>query len=186
MQSRPKSFYVALAPIILLIVMIVGMRLLRYAVDSDPAMTHTADAAMQPTGPPLTPVDPTPLASIESVVMNQSIAIRRHDFEDALRYSVPEFRQNVTPKQFAGIIGSNYKAFTDFKSIKFTHAVGNSQRAVIGATFTSTSGTEADYTVGFTHTDGGWLVRSCMPEPRHHRLDSYFPGQSRPRAPAAK
>ena len=162
-MAGSKGFYVAAAPVFLLLLCGAGMRVIPViwnqagVTDSDAARALPERHSL----PPFVSVDAKTQGVLEARTGSQMKAIRAGDYASALMLSVPEYRRTQTPESFKRMIFSGYAPLASNAKPSFKTARANGTTALLPTTLESVDGTKISYIFVLQKVDGKWYVGAC-------------------------
>ena len=110
------------------------------------------------------PADGALRRALETTVNGQIAALKKQDYEAALRFATASFRQNYTPAQFGEMVARGFPEITASQSTTFRDIRRLAPEvAEIVVVATSKNGTAADYLYTLVREGGRWRVMSVLP-----------------------
>jgi len=180
-QWNGKITTLVLAPLLLVILLTGGMRLIAHfaqaAADREEAAAYgyyraasqrpangTPKKRQKPRYVPTT-ADRATQKALEACVRSQVQAISRSDFNTALRFATRQFRDSISPEHFGQMVTNGYPVMVEARSVTFEPAMTvGSAMANIRVHISGASGAESAYIYQMMQDEeGNWGVSSVAP-----------------------
>jgi len=163
-MTNTKKFFVAAVPMLLLLVLTAGMRLVQTITppdDPEPPLPRLRGISPPPSQPRVKNVDAKLQATLQKVVVGQIQAMRSGDYKAALTFSVPGFRARLTPDRFRTMIETQYAPLATWRREKCHTAIMSGKTASIMVQVADASGAENAYLYSLAQVNDQWLVAGC-------------------------
>lgn len=159
MTEKWKAVLRAAAPVLALLVLALGVRLLPSAMgNSDTGTDQTpllrpgrhTKGSMRPKKPAAIPVAPpkvTPATqqALQKVVTGQLAAFARNDFATALHFAAPQMRQSWSPESFRQMVQSGFAPLLSYRRASFAPARMAGDTVIMPVVITDANGSNTGF-----------------------------------------
>jgi hypothetical protein len=161
---RSKAFYVAASPILLLMLIIGGARVLPMVLtDHDAADNVPIHIRRGPPPKPPVPADPATQKQVETTVSAQIALLRKAQYAEALRYASGGMQKSVEVDRFRSMIESRYSPMQRSVKHTFEKALTNGMIVILPTVCIAPNGEKTSYVYSLQKESGGWRIWSCSP-----------------------
>jgi len=161
-MANRKLLFIAAAPLLLLLGMMLSFRILSHLPEPESDTASVVREISLP-APTLVPADAATQKALESSVRGQLSAIRKGDYAAAITFSDASFRKTWNPKRFQEMVETGYKAMTESTKETFETGQVSDIAANLRVVLTTSDHTRIAYVFNLLHEGNGWYVQACSP-----------------------
>lgn len=159
-MAKRKFLFIAIAPLLLLLGMMLSFRILSQLPASEPEPIPIGRGTLPP-ATTMTPANATTQKALASAVQGQLTAIRNGDFAAALTFSTPRFREMSSPKRFQEMIENGYKEMMESKKEVLQIGQVAENNANLRVVVTTMDNVRMGYIYDLVREEDKWYVQGC-------------------------